>query len=270
MIQPVFKSPGGKTRIASEIVSLLPRHRVYLEPFLGSGSVLFAKPRSFIETVNDLDGEIANFHRVLRDDPERLVKAVELTAYAEEELWVACEPADVAVLDDVERARRLVVRSHMNIGARQRGARFFRYAGPNSHGSPASAWAALSSCIRAAGERLAGVQILCRDAVEVIRAHADRDVLVYADPPYPHETRTGHGLLYRHEMTDTDHEELLEALVAHPGPVVLSGYRCSLYNETLAGWRRVDLRGYAQSHGVTEEVLYLNPRAAGAAPNTLF
>lgn len=270
MIAPVLKSPGAKWRVASQIVSVMPRHDIYLEPYFGSGAVLFSKPPSRVETVNDIDGEVANLFRVLRDPDtrERLVEAAKFTPWAEEELWRACEDAEN--LGEVERARRLVARSHMNIGARQRGARFFRYAGLNSNDNPASAWAKLSSRIREAGERLRGVQVLCRDAVGVVRRHADRDVLVYADPPYPFETRTGHGLLYRHEMTDADHEELLEALQAHPGPVLLSGFQCSLYEETLEAWSRVSLRGYAQSHGATEEVLWMNPRAASTAPNTLF
>ena len=270
MIAPVLKSPGAKWRLAHRIVSMLPQHDAYLEPFFGSGAVLFSKPPCRVETVNDLDREVANLFRVVRDPGtrERLVEAVELTPWAEEELWAACEL--VEGLGEIERARRLITRSHMNVGARQIGARFFRYAGPDSHGSPASAWASLPERIRAAGERLAGVQVLCRNAVEVIRAHADGDVLVYADPPYPHETRTGHGLLYRHEMTDADHEELLEALVTHPGPVVVSSYACEMYDEALAGWRQIDLRGYAQSNGSTEEVLWLNSGAARNAPNTLF
>lgn len=270
MIAPVFRSPGAKWRLAPRIVSVMPRHDIYLEPYFGSGAVLFSKPPSRVETVNDFDGEVANLFRVLRDPDSRrrLVEAVEFTVYAEQELWRACEGAEN--LDEVERARRLVVRSWLNVGARQIGAQFFRYAGANSNENPASAWAALPSRIRVAGERLRGVQVLNRDAVEVIRAHQTPDVLIYADPPYPHSARTGHGMLYRCEMTDEQHETLLQALREHPGPAVLSGFQCEMYDEALGDWRRIALRGYAQSHGATEEVLWLNQAAAQRCPNTLF
>lgn len=270
MIAPVLKSPGSKWRVADRIVAMLPRHRVYLEPYFGSGAVLFNKPPSHVETINDRDGEVANLFRVLRDPESRshLSEAVELTPWAEEELWLACEPAED--LDEVERARRLVVHSWQNVGSRQVGKAHFGYARACSGGSSGKTWDTLPDRIRAAGERLRCVQVLCRDACEVIRDHADEDVLVYADPPYPSSTRPGAGRLYTCEMDDDQHEELLAALGRHPGPVVLSGYRCTSYDEALAAWMRVQLRGYAQSHGRREEVLYLNPKAARGRPNTLF
>lgn len=158
----------------------------------------------------------------------------------------------------------------MNTGSRQVNTPHFAYAATKSGGSSGRTWASLPARIRVVGERLTGVQILNRDASEVIAAHASEDVCIYADPPYPRETRKGAGRLYRCEMDDAAHGELLEVLVTHPGPVALSGYRCPLYDEALIGWTRFSLRGYAQSHGVTEEVLWLNPTAASNAPNTLF
>lgn len=266
MIAPVLKSPGSKWRIAPQIVDLLPPHRVYLEPFAGSLAVLFSKPPSSVETVNDIDGEITNLFRVLRnhDTRQRLVEAVEFTPWAEEELFETCKP--VEDLDVVERARRLVVRSHMNMGSRLIGVPHFAYAKAASGGSSAKTWATLPSRIRVAGERLSGVQVLRRDALEVIEAHASPEVCIYADPPYPHSTRPGAGKLYRHEMDDEDHEELLVALVEHPGPVLLSGYQSELYDEALSGWRRIELPGRGQSNVRKKEVVYLNPAAATDSP----
>ena len=271
MTLAVLKSPGSKWRIAGRIAAMFPRHDVYLEPFFGSGAVFFAKARSRVETVNDRDGEIANLFEVVRDPDSRrrLVEAVEFTAWAEQEMQAACSPADS--LDEVERARRLLARSWMNVGYRQTGTPHFRFAGVNSDENPASAWAGLPARIREAGERLRGVQVLNQDAVELIRKHRADDVLIYADPPYPRSVRTGAGNLYRCEMTDADHEELIAALTEHSGPVVLSGYGCPLYDEALSdSWRRVEFPGRGQTHVRKTEVVYLNPRATRSAPNTLF
>ena len=270
MIAPVVKSPGSKWRVADEIVAMLPPHRIYLEPFAGSGAVFFSKTPSYIETLNDANGEIVNLYRVLRDAQprERLLEAVEFTPWAEEELWAACESAEG--LNDVERARRLIVRSWQNTGSRTIGVPHFAYAGTNSGGSSGKTWATLPEGIRVAGDRLSCVQVLCRDAREVIEAHADENVLIYADPPYPASTRKGAGHLYRHEMDDGEHKRLLEALRGHPGPVLLSGFQCPLYEEILWDWKQILLRGYAQSHEKTSEAVYLNPEAAGRGLLVLF
>lgn len=80
--RPIIKYPGSKWRMAEWIVSLMPEHKSYLEPFFGSGAVFFCKSPSRIETVNDLDGEIVNLFRVVRDHPEALERAVALTPFS--------------------------------------------------------------------------------------------------------------------------------------------------------------------------------------------
>lgn len=107
-----------------------------------------------------------------------------------------------------------------------------------------------------AAERLRGVQIECRPAVELIRAFNQSNVLIYADPPYLLSTR--HGKQYRHEMTDTDHLELLNALKAHRGPVLLSGYDSGLYREALKGWHREARTALAQDSTMRTEILWMN------------
>lgn len=85
MPRPVLKYPGSKWRLAEWIISLMPEKKSYLEPFFGSGAVFFKKPPSRIETINDLDGEITNLFRCIREKTEELVRAVELTPYSREE-----------------------------------------------------------------------------------------------------------------------------------------------------------------------------------------
>lgn len=117
-------------------------------------------------------------------------------------------------------------------------------------------WAELPVVILAAAERLRGVQIEHRPAVDLIRAFNNPKTLIYADPPYLLHTR--HGKQYREEMTDQNHEELLEALKAHKGPVLVSGYESDLYNTILQGWHKETIESYTQSITKKTEVLWMN------------
>lgn len=271
---PVLRYPGSKHSLARRIVQMMPRHRRYLEPFMGSAAVLLAKPRSRDEIVNDRDDDIVNLFRILRDDALRaeLVEAVELTPYAEAELKVlggAATPTD----DAVERARRFLVRSWFDIaGLRPHGhASSMRVPGPKTpQHRPASVWDKLPERISCAGRRLAGVEVLSRDAISLIESQNDPRVLIYADPPYLHSTRQSKSY-YRHEMTDCDHERLLYALRRHPGPVLLSGYDSALYRSELesTGWRRHEMPGRAQNirpgDPAKKEIVWANPAASGHA-----
>ena len=91
----------------------------------------------------------------------------------------------------------------------------------------------------AAGERLKNAQIENLPAIELIRRYDTPDVFMYVDPPYLHGTRKNY--LYRYEMEDDEHIELLKLLVEHPGKVLLSGYDNDLYNQILIGWRKVGI-----------------------------
>jgi DNA adenine methylase len=127
--------------------------------------------------------------------------------------------------------------------------------------------------VLATAERLKHAQIECRPAAEVLAARAHPDVLVYADPPYPLGTRSASGKgrkQYAREMSDADHAELLAVLRAHPGPVLLSGYACPLYDEALADWARVSTRALTEHGGEREEVLWSNPAAASAGEGRLW
>jgi DNA adenine methylase len=262
---PILRYPGSKWRLAPWIAAQLPVHRVYLEPFFGSGAVFFSKPPAPSEVVNDLSGEVVNLFRVVREQPEALAAAVEMTPWAREEYEAAHEEAG----DPLERARRFLVRSWQGFGARQGQKPGWRHdAAGLGHGPVALRWRGLPDRILAACGRLLHAQIENRPAVEVIRRYADPAVLVYADPPYLPETRTEHAH-YAHEMSREDHEALLGALLAHPGPVVLSGYASALYDDALRGWRRVTAPGFSEAGAKREEVLWVN-RASEARQGCLF
>ena len=253
----VLKYPGSKWTLARWIVSHLPRHDVYVEPFFGSGAVFFSKGRCRLETVNDIDGRVVNLFRVLRDDAPALCRAIALTPWSREEYEASYGP-DTG--DSVEDARRFLVRCWQAFGTRTGQRTGWRNdANAENRGADSFMWATIPDRAAALVKRLQGVQIECRPAVEVIGRHPYSNVLIYADPPYMSETRS--ASIYAHEMSDSDHLALLDALRAHPGPVVLSGYRNALYDGALSDWHRVDRTAIAEEGVRKVESLWLNPAA---------
>lgn len=254
--RPILRWHGGKWLLAPWIISHMPAHRVYVEPFGGAASVLMRKPRAYAEVYNDLDDEVVNLFRVLRS-PEALslIEQLRLTPFASGEFAAAYEPAECAV----ERARRTVVRSFMGFGSNGvHRATGFRSNSNRSGTTPARDWVNYPDALAAVVERLRGVVILNRDAREVMAAHDGPDTLHYVDPPYVFDTRTDSGHDYAHEMTDADHVALLEFLHGLKGRVILSGYPCDLYDQALSGWTRIERAALADGARKRVEVLWCN------------
>lgn len=246
--------PGAKWGMANEIVDLMPPHRSYLEPFFGSGAVLFNKPPSAIETVNDIDGDIVNFFQVLREQPEELARLISLTPYARDVFNDAHENRGTEPLD---RAYRFAIRSKMAHGYKTNTKTGFKI---DTYGRERSycvdCWNRLPLDLMEAAERLKGVQIENQPALQVIRKFNHDNVLIYADPPYLLNTRGGKQ--YRHEMTEQDHVDMLAALLQHKGPVILSGYPSELYDWELRNWHRITRKSYNQNSDPRTEVLWCN------------
>lgn len=243
--------------MASQIVSMMPPHRSYLEPFFGSGAVLFNKPPSAIETVNDIDGDIVNFFKVLQTQADELAEMIALTPYAREVFDDAHENRGE---DPLDKAYRFAIRSRMGHGFNayeKTGFKIDVYARERSY--CVDCWNNMPAGIKEAAERLKGVQIEHRPALEVIKKFNHYNVLIYADPPYLLQTRGGRQ--YRHEMTDeNEHLQLLSALKDHKGPVILSGYPSELYDRELSSWDRIEKRSYNQNCDPRTEVLWTNYR----------
>lgn len=254
--RPILRWHGGKWILANWIIEHLPRHRVYVEPFGGAGSVLLRKPRSYAEIYNDLDGEVVNLFRVARERGDDLRRALELTPFAQDEFVLSYEPTD----DQVEQARRTVTRSFMGFGSNSHNkATGFRANSNRSGTTPAHDWRNYPEAFVAVIERLRGVCIENRDAVEVMQAHDGEETVHYVDPPYVAATRDKGGD-YRHEMTDVDHEMLAAELHKLRGAVVLSGYRSALYDALYEDWRRVERHARADGARERVECLWLSPR----------
>lgn len=256
MIKPILKYPGAKWNCAEWIISHFPAHAHYVEPYFGSGAVFFNKPPAKHEVINDLSGDVVNLFRVIRERGEELAALIEMTPWAREEYEQSYEATD----DPLERARRFVVRCWQGHGgANIVGKSAWRHQGRDANDKkqlPAQKWLYMPNKIRALVERLRGVEVENRPAVDVIARHNTPGILIYADPPYPQGERRPR--MYQHEMTDADHATLLDALDAHPGPVVLSGYACPLYDDRLAHWARRTKEVQAEKGNKRTEVLWLN------------
>lgn len=260
--QPVLRYAGAKWTIAPWIIQQMPHHQAYVEPFCGSCAVLLAKAPVAHELVCDRADEIVTLFRVIREQPEELAMALAMTPYSRAEHEASYVVADD--MDDVERARRFLVRVWMSHGGklgRVAGWRLWRDPGTRLSNSMPKLWRALPDRIWSIVDRLRDVHIECRDYREVIPLYSGQaEALIYCDPPYVQST-LGTDKLYLHDMTDEDHLELLDLLDRHAGPVLLSGYPSALYDERLVDWRRLETTANASGGAERTECLWLNPVA---------
>lgn len=244
---------GGKTRLAARIAALLPEHAHYVEPFAGSLAVLLAKTQSRMETVNDLDGELMTFWRVLRDEPEQLARVCALTPHSRAE-HEAAFAVDYSTLDELEIARLVWVRINQGRSGTLRKTGWRYYVNPGATNSPMTHYLdAYVARMAVAAERLQRVSLECRPAIEVIDRFGKFDVnCLYVDPPYLGETRSSGA--YQTEMSSPgEHEQLLEALLRARASVVLSGYESELYSAALNGWSRVEIPTTTGQGGTRQE-----------------
>jgi DNA adenine methylase len=262
---PVIRYHGAKFRLAPWVLQHLPPHTCYVESFGGAAGVLMQKPRSYAEVYNDLDGDIVNLFRVLQDSVTRseLTERLVFTPYSREEFELSWLPCD----EPVERARRTIIRAQMGFGSAgaTKGITGFRIDTKRQYGTAQSLWAAYPEQLAEVGQRLNGVLIENRPAIEVITAHDGGHSLHYVDPPYVHDTRykgASRGRYYKHEMDDEAHRGLLSILLELEGMVVLSGYPSALYSEMLPGWTSYSTSArISASRGTASrtECIWLNP-----------
>lgn len=253
---------GGKFSHLEWLLPLLPPTHHYCEPFGGSAAVLLNRPPSPVETYNDLDGEVVNFFRVLRDNPDELIRRIALTPFSREELRLACSREIPS--DPIERARRFYVRARQTRTGLAQTATPGRwaYCVSTSRAGVAGAisrWFGGIEALFRIADRLLSVQIENLDAFKLIPKYDSPDTLFYCDPPYVHSVR-GDKHAYAYEMRDEDHIRLAELLHSVRGKVALSGYRCELMDKLYADWYRTDapLRVCHSVKQPRQEVLWTN------------
>lgn len=256
--RPALRYYGGKWKLAPWIISHFPAHSNYVEPCGGAASVLLQKPRSPLETYNDLDGSVVNFFRMLRDKPDELIRAIRLTPWARAEYELSLQPTD----DGLERARRFFVKCWMSIGAQHNASNGQVRMHSEYIANPTRLY---SESLLVVADRLASVQIENSDFGYVMRRYDTPNTLHYLDPPYVQSERSQPDS-YNDEWLDEDHENAAEWARSMMGYVVVSGYACPLYTDLYEshGWHRVDREAQTNSGGKRTESLWLSPRTWAA------
>jgi DNA adenine methylase len=240
-LNPPLKWHGGKHYLAERIVALMPPHTHYVEPYAGGLAVLLARDGEGVsEVVNDLNGSLVNFWRVLRDEEPfaRFARIVQATPFSRREWEDAGDRLDSP--DCVARAAAFFVRCRQSrSGLMDTFAPLSRTRTRRGMNEQASAWMTAVDGLSEVHARLRRVVIENAPALEVIRREDGPETLFYCDPPYLHSTRTA-AEAYTHEMSEDEHRHLLEALRDCKGKVMLSGYRSDLYDALLSDWYRQD------------------------------
>lgn len=261
--RPPLRYHGGKWKIAQWVIRHFPPHKVYLEPCGGGASVLLRKPRVPTEIYNDLDAEVVNFFRVLRDEEaaQRLSDALCLTPYARDE-YDGCYAKSA---DPIEAARHLVARSFMGMSSKGIWQKSGFDARVNDDGFVArvNSLRAMPEVVLQCAERLRGVVIEHGDGVKLLSRFDRPDCLIYIDPPYLPETRT--VSIYAHDMSRPGHLRLLEVIRSlRQAMIIVSGYPSELYDNMLPGWQRITREAVADTGAARVEALWLNPACIAA------
>jgi DNA adenine methylase len=257
-IRSPLKWHGGKSYLARRIISLLPQHRIYVEPFFGGGSVLLNKTPAKFEIATDLNPLLVNFWSELHSNPA-LIDQINQLEYATDVFdnalpWIASDDKEVQAL-------AFLVRNRMSRGGL---GETFAWSDRLRGGQPGdvNAWETIKAELPAIRNRLTSVHFQCCPAVKSILKFDSPDTLLYLDPPYLHETRTAKKA-YAFEMDTQAHIDLLHVAIACKGMVVLSGYRSAMYDDVLSSWTRVDIdmpnhSGQGANKQLRIECLWLN------------
>jgi DNA adenine methylase len=258
--RPVLRYPGGKYKLAKWVISHFPQHSFYVEPYGGAGSVLMAKPKVQGEIYNDLDGDVVNVFRVLRDplQAKELERLIRLTPFSYEEYKRAYEFHE----DPIERARRIVFRSFASIGSdgvSRRNSGFRGLKNNETSVTAAQEWSRYPEAIQAFVDRLQSVLIEQRPALHLLKLYDRIETLFYVDPPYLMSTRSKSSVLYANELKEQDHIDLARSLHSLKGMVVLSGYPSILYDQLYSDWRKISKSATAQNGKGRVECLWLSP-----------
>ena len=256
--RPLLRYHGGKWAVAQWILSFIPPHKIYVELFGGGGAILLKKSRSYAEIYNDLDTDVVNLFRIVRDRGEELREKLYVTPYSRDEYLASFEDTG----DPLEQARRTVIRSYLGFGTV---AVLCKEGEPHpgfksnikiAGTSPGPTWRGYPDALTGIIERLRGVVIENRNALDLIPVHDSNNTVFYADPPYLPSVRDP-GKDYRFEMTEEDHIELAEKLNETKGAVLVSGYHSTLYDELYKGWAKSEKKAKTNMHGDRTEVLWM-------------
>ncbi len=263
--RPALRYYGGKWLLAPWIIGYFPSHDCYVEPFAGAASVLLQKPPSFIEVYNDLNGDVVNFFKMLRERPQDLIEAINLTPYSRQEYRDAQQPAE----DSLESARRFYTWSWQGRGrggVKEPGG--WRFMSRKTRGKTPCGDFDNTAHLWEVAKRLKNVHIENDDALKVIKRYDTEKTLFYVDPPYVQSTRGARwgksGYVF--ECSDDQHQKIAEILHSVKGMVVLSGYDSPLYDYLYSNWHKAEKATQKDSGMKVTECLWISPNCKQTLP----
>lgn len=263
-----IKSPinriGGKFFLKDWLVQYIPKHVCYVEPFAGAGHLLFAKSPSKAEVLNDINGHLINFFRVIKDHEkrQRLIETLQYMPYSRalwQELRANWKQGSIPG-DPIEQAAQWYYLNRTCFGGDMQSGGF---ALPSVTGrNPALSYANSINTFHDIGRRLQGVTIESLAYVECIQRYDSPDTLFFCDPPYLNTE----GYYGKENFAYDDHRDLASMLSMVKGQVVITHYQNGLYDELYKGWHKYEFQSFKGSHKAdaghekprTIEVLYTN------------
>lgn len=263
MRRPVFRYQGAKYAIADWVISFFPKHKIYCECFAGTAAILLNKPRSVTEIYNDLNSNLVDIFKCLRNSEQakELKKRLELTPWSRQEYYEAHEANESD--DEVEKVRKLLIRAYMGMGAgsinRGKGGFQTMINHKDYKCNQARAFLTYFDCIPEFTARLQGVVIENRKAEKVIQIYDTDKTLHYVDPPYMLDTWRKQDKVYgKLEYSNEQHEKLITLLKSVKGFVVLSGYKSDLYMDMLKDWHIEKRETFNQQRDKRIECLWIS------------
>ena len=266
-VKSILKYPGSKWKISNWIIQHFPynyQNMTYLEPFFGSGAVFFNKDRSRIETINDLDSNVYNLFKVVRDRPYELAESIRMTPWSREEYISSYYENETD--DEIEKARKYIVRMWQAIGAKTSDRTGWRNNISAENRTIQGFNSVLPNSITEVCERLKHegsnvVQIENQDVFKLIERYDRTDVLIYLDPPYM--LRTRNKRIYKHEFSDDDHIRMLEFCIHSKAKIIISGYDDALYRSYLYDWYLDKKVADCESGQKRTEIIWMNYEPQG-------
>lgn len=248
---------GGKHKIADWIISKMPEHKCYVEPFGGGASVLLKKNPVITEVYNDLDKEVFNVFRTIRENYDELARRISMTLYSKEDFQLSFEKSD----DPIETARRFLIQSRMSISTGRSNNSTFRTTinKDDYHSNPLTLFN-LTETLYLTRQRMSRVIIENTDAFTMFEKYDLPGTLWFLDPPYINHTRTYKSIKYgyTHNLSDHDHETLCKVIRTLKGKVIICNYENDIYNTLLEDWTKDSCRGFTNSSRKTTETIWMN------------
>ena len=256
-----FNYFGSKFSHVENLLAHFPKHFHFVDVFCGSMAVTLNKKASKIDTANDKHGEIINFFRVLRDQPQQLIEQLLLTPVSREEFNLSWKTEGCS---DLEKARRYYVRARQSfhgLGAQSKN-KGWHLAIESSRcnvSETVSRWINGVDKLWLIINRLREIQIENRDFADIIEVLDKPATFFYCDPPYPKDSRGSFGD-YMHEFTIEQHQNLADILHNIKGKAMISGYDCPTMRRLYGDWRYIafDIKHNNLRYKQVHEYIWMN------------